>query len=255
MWSITSGQQEGVGRTDRIEEQLEKIQRQAMGVQEYLAEARLLRTVHERNGSGFQMGCFVECITSASFTAEGLTERLRRLVLENCLWEPVRETYGAGIVSLHGISVAYENEVLTVELPGLLPHRKNRYTDYLYKPVHLALKNWCGRRQKEGLEVPLYEQATVCFLHGYDKKLSMARVRDHDNIEEKQMVDALGMFFLVSDGGMYLNTYHASVQGDEDRTVLFLMHQEAFPRWISGMEEAKLISEKEVGERVENPTG
>ena len=30
-----------------------------------------------------------------------------------------------------------------------------------------------------------------------DKKLPGTRIRDHDNIEEKQVVDALGMYFLL----------------------------------------------------------
>lgn len=244
-----------MNRTERIEEQLEKIQRQAGSVQEYLAEARMMRSIHERSGSGFQMGCFMDCITAASYMAERLTEKLRCLVLEHCLWETEREAYGSGIVRLHGIQIAYEEGILMVELPCLLPHRKNRYTDYLYKPVHIALEDWCIRRQKQSLEIPLFEQATVCFLHVYDSRLPVSRIRDHDNIEEKQMVDALGMFFLVSDSGRYLNTYHATERGEGDRTFLFLMRQEDFPQWICRMEEGKSISKKESGNQEKNPTG
>ena len=85
MWSITKKLREGVNRTGQIEKQLEEIQRQAGGVQEYLAEARLLRTVQERSGSEFQKGCFMDCVTEASFMAEKLTGGLRRLVIEKCL--------------------------------------------------------------------------------------------------------------------------------------------------------------------------
>ena len=74
---------------------------------------------------------------------------------------------------------------------------------------------------------------------------SVARVRDHDNIEEKQMVDAMGMFFLVSDGGLYLDSYHTSTMGEEDRTYLFLMTQEHFPQWISSMKQEEIVSKKE----------
>lgn len=252
--SITKKHPKGGNKTERIDEELEIIQRQAGSMQEYLAEARLMKSVHERNGSGFQRSCFVNCITSASFLSERLTEKMRQLVIDNCIWEKEREAYGLGLVKLHGINVIYEKAVLKVELPSLLPHRKN-YTDYLYKPVYLALERWCVQQQKEGLEIPLFEQATVCFLHVYDKRRSPERIRDHDNIEEKQMLDALGMFFLVSDGGLYLNTYHTTVLGEEDQTCLFLMSQECFPQWICAMERKKTISKKEGGEKTINSIG
>lgn len=255
MWSITKSLWKGVNKTEQIEKQLEEIQRQAGGVQECLAEARMMRTAQERSGSAFQMSCFMDCVTEASFMAERLAGGLRRLVIENCLWKREREAYGLGLVKLHGIRVGYEAGILKVELPCLLPHRKNKYTDYLYKPVSMALENWCMRLQERGEKVPRFEQATVCFHHMYDRKQPAARVRDHDNIEEKQMVDALGMFFLVSDGGLYLDTYHTSSLGDEDRTCLFLMDQERFPQWICGKEQEGSISKKGRTWNVENPTG
>lgn len=117
------------------------------------------------------------------------------------------------------------------------------------------MENRCIRHQEQGEEVPQFERAAVCFLHVYDRKQSVARVRDHDNIEEKQMVDALGMFFLVSDGGLYLDTFHTSLLGEEDRTCLFLMDQEEFPQWIHRLEEDRKISKNETTWEGENPTG
>lgn len=242
-------------KTEQMEKQLEEVQRQAGGLQECLAEARLIRTAQGRSGSAFQMGCFMDCVMEASFMAERLAGGLRRLVIENCLWKREREAYGLGIVKIHGIQVGYESGILKVELPGLLPHRKSKYTDYLYKPVTLALENWCIRRQEQGEEIPQFERAAVCFLHVYDRKQSVARVRDHDNIEEKQMVDALGMFFLVSDGGLYLDTFHTSLLGEEDRTCLFLMGQEEFPQWIHRLGEDRKISKNQTAWGGENPTG
>lgn len=242
-------------KTEQMEKQLEEVQRQAGSLQECLAEARLMRTAQGRCGSAFQMGCFMDCVMEASFTAERLAGGLRRLVIENCLWKREREVYGLGIVKIHGIRVEYESGILKVELPGLLPHRKNKYTDYLYKPVTMALENWCIHCQGQGEEVPQFERAVICFLHVYDRKQSVARVRDHDNIEEKQMVDALGMFFLVSDGGLYLDTFHASLLGEEDKTCLFLMEPEKFPRWIQRLEEDRRISKNETAWEAQNPIG
>lgn len=242
-------------KTGQMEKQLEEVQRQAGSLQECLAEARLMRTAQGRSGSAFQLGCFMDCAMEASFMAERLAEKLRQLVIENCLWKREREAYGLGIVKIHGIRVEYGSGILKVELPSLLPHRKSKYTDYLYKPVTMALEDWCRRRQEQGEEVPQFERAAVCFLHVYDRKQPVARVRDHDNIEEKQMVDALGMFFLVSDGGLYLDTFHTSLLGEEDRTWLFLMKQEDFPQWIGRLEEGRRISKNESAFKIENSTG
>lgn len=255
MWNITKKPGKGVNKTELIEKQLEEVQRQAGSVQECLAEARLMRTVQERSGSKFQMGCLMECVTEASFLAERLTEGLRRLVIENCPQKRDWESYNLGIVELHGIRVEYEDGILKVELPSLLPHRKNKYTDYLYKPVTMALESWCLYRLEQREEIPFFERATVCFQHMYDRKQPGTRVRDHDNIEEKQMVDALGMFFLVSDGGIYLDTFHTSLLGEEDKTCLFLMEQELFPQWINRLEQSRNLSKKSDVRETENPTG
>lgn len=225
-----------------MDRQLEAIQRTAGAVQNYLAEASVMRGVHERNGSGFQMENFVACIQEASFCSEKLTGDLRRLVLENCIRKTEREFYGLELVKVHGIYVDYEDGILKAELPFLMPHRKHSYTDYLYKPFWIALEDWCRKRKAEGKELPDYEQATICFVHMYDDRFPTGRIRDHDNIEEKQIVDALGMFFLTSDSGLFLDTYHTTMLGDQDRTFLFLMDQERFAQWIFGQELPKMIS-------------
>lgn len=81
--------------------------------------------------------------------------------------------------------------------------------------------------------VPEYEKCTVCFMHLYDEKLPIARVRDHDNCEEKHVLDVISNFFLVSDGGLYLDTYHFTRMGEQDGTRIFIMDTSLFPEWIS----------------------
>lgn len=52
---------------------------------------------------------------------------------------------------------------------------------------------------------PEYMKCTVCFVHVYDETLPLGRVRDHDNYEEKHVLDVLANFFLKSDGGLYVD--------------------------------------------------
>lgn len=218
---------------DPIDKRFEEIQRMAGIMQEYLAEARAMKSMHERSESVFQLRQFLDCMVNASVSAEQLTERLRRLVFGSSLWEKQRRVYGKELVRIHKITVQFQEEILEVKLPCLLPHRKEAYTDFIYKPFYLALQDWCDMRVQQGKTVPIFDYATVCFFHEYDQSLPLGRVRDHDNIEEKQVVDALGTFFLTSDSGLYLNTYHTTLLGNEDCTRLYLMAQERFPGWIT----------------------
>lgn len=236
---------------------MENIQRMSGVMQEHLAEARNLKAAHERSLSEFQYGQFVECMMEASFCAERLTEKLRRLLVGTLFSRSQRADYQKELVKIHGISVKYEREkqILKVELPCLLPHRKSSYTDYIYKPLQLALQDWCFKQDQTGMEIPVFERAAVCFVHQYNRELPPTKIRDHDNIEEKQVVDALGMFFLVSDSGLYLDTYHTSRLGDRDRTLLFLMGQTVFPQWICHYDKSKDVSKKEPVRSAEKSTG
>lgn len=74
---------------------------------------------------------------------------------------------------------------------------------------------------------------TICFVHVYDETLPLARVRDHDNYEEKHVQDIITNFFLQSDSGLYTNTCHVTRMGEEDRTLLYVMDSSKFPAWIS----------------------
>ena len=66
----------------------------------------------------------------------------------------------------------------------------------------------------------------------YDSGLPLTRVRDHDNLEEKHILDVVGSFFLKTDSGLYLNSYHTTMLGKEDRTYLVIMENEKFPGWL-----------------------
>ncbi|MFR5631488.1 MAG: DUF6100 family protein [Monoglobales bacterium] len=216
----------------QINRQLDEAQRISSRVQEHLAEARNIKTLQERYASEFQYGLFREYITDASICAERLAEKVRRLVLESCTTAAEKGRYRGKLADVHQIKIRYVDHIIEAEIPFLLPHRKNAYTDYIYEPFHTQLYDWCMEWEREGKSVPIFHQATICFVHEYDRKLPKARIRDHDNMEEKQVVDAFGSFFLESDGGLYLDTYHTSRLGERDRTLLFLMKQEQFLEWI-----------------------
>ena len=185
---------------------------------------------------------------------EQMTER-SHMILDGDWPAEEKQRYRRQLIQSHRITVSYKDEIVKVMLPILLPHRKGTYSDYVYKPLYLALKDWCQLRLEQGESLPFYEKATICFQHMYDECLPKSRIRDHDNMEEKQVVDALGMFFLQSDGGLSLNTYHVTLISNQDRTVLFLMPQEWFPSWLQKENRGTDISKKSAVVSAENSTG
>ena len=85
---------------------------------------------------------------------------------------------------MHGITITYENEVLAVTLPSLLPKRRQRQSaEFLLDPLYFALEQYA----KENT-LPHYRECVVCFAQVYDQALPTRRVRDYDNLEEMQIL-------------------------------------------------------------------
>lgn len=75
--------------------------------------------------------------------------KLRRLSLEVVLDQVKYEKYQSELVAVHGIKIGYCDEILGIIMPVLIPHRKEQYTDYLYKPLYIAFKQWCIEQNQE----------------------------------------------------------------------------------------------------------
>lgn len=212
---------------------MDAAQKKAGEVEQKLAEGRSVLLTYRRQNTNVYYNDFTDMVLDAAKASESLTDSLRRLSLEVALEPQKYEDYKMDLVDIHGIEVLYEDGVLTITLPFLAPHRKGGYTDYLYKPLHLALQHWCVRQAEEGLAIPAYKKCTVCFLHLYDETLPLVRVRDHDNMEEKHVMDVVSNFFLVSDSGLYADTYHMTRMAADDRTKIYVMDSVVFPEWIA----------------------
>ena len=229
----------------KLKAQLDDAQKTAGGVEQNLAEARNILQAYARKSTNLRYTNFSEMVLESSKKAEYLTEKLRRLSLEVTLDTQKYERYKSDLAFIHGIEVEFDGEVLEVSLPVLVPHRKGNYTDFLYKPLYTALQHWCLKQAENNDILPQYEKCTVCFLHLYDETLPLARVRDHDNYEEKHILDVLTNFFLASDGGLYLDTYHVTRLDKQDRTKIYIMDSGVFPEWLGKFYPQKGIEKSE----------
>lgn len=218
-----------------MKKQLNEAQKLASDVERLLAESRNLVACYTRSHAESGYESLTDMVLEASKTGEKLTEKLRRLSLEVVLDDMKYEQYQSELVRIHGIEVAFSDGILEVTAPVLVPHRKESYTDYLYKPLHTAFWQWCRKRREENKEVPEFQKCTVCFLHLYDRELPLGRVRDHDNMEEKHVLDVVSNFFLVSDGGLHADTYHLTRMAERDATKIYVMDAGKFPLWVSAL--------------------
>lgn len=222
----------------KMQKQLDHVQQVAGEVEQRVAEARTILRSYIRKDRAADYGSMNDMVLEAAKSSEYLTERLRRLTLELTLDRHKYADYKQELVVIHGIEVEFLKEILEISMPVMVPHRKNGYTDFLYKPLYTALQHWCVKQAEQESIIPFFEYATVCFVHEYDKELPLARVRDHDNMEEKQILDVIDNFFLKSDSGKYVNTYHEIRMADKDRTRIYVMAQTDFSGWLLGRKTA-----------------
>ena len=145
--------------------------------------------------------------TDAALRAEKIACRLRHLIYSSTTICKGDYLTSAGIV--HGIEVVYEDGVLEVTLPGLLPKRKQRQnTEFLLDPFYFSLEQYAKEHP-----MPHFSDCVVCFTQVYDQCLSTRRIRDYDNLEEKQLLDVLSTFVMADDTGLLCDAYNTAALG------------------------------------------
>ena len=186
---------------------------------------------------------YSELATAAALRGERLTCALRQLA---SFPPPRRLRYLAKAVTAHGISVSIHDGILTIVLPCLLPRRQTgRNTAFLMDPIYFAFQEFVMAH------TPVqYPHSTVCFFHIYDAALHR-QIRDYDNLEYKQVLDAAALFFLPDDSGDCCDVYHTSCSGLEDQTRIYIMEAGRFPDWLKQQNGAQGDVGK-IGESPEN---
>lgn len=176
--------------------------------------------------------------TDAALRAERIACRLRHLIYSSTSIQKGEYLQSASVAQ--GISIAYENGVLEVTLPGLLPKRRQRQSsEFLLDPLYFALEQYAKEQP-----LPHCRNCVVCFAQVYDQTLPTRRVRDYDNLEEKQLLDLLSTFVMADDTGLLCDAYNTTELGEQDCTKIFVMEKKRFPQWLAERKESlKTISD------------
>lgn len=164
--------------------------------------------------------------TDAALRGELITCRLRHLIYSTTSIKKSEYLASAGVVQ--GIEIKCEDGILEINLPCLLPKRKQRKsTEFLIDPLYFTLSSYAANHK-----LPSFEHCVVCFSHIYDKELPARRARDYDNLELKQILDVVSAFVMLDDTGLLCDAYNTTELGESDCTRITVMGKERFAEWL-----------------------
>ena len=130
---------------------------------------------------------------------------------------------------MQGMIIREYPDMLEIEVPCLFLKRKQRLSsEYLTDPLYYMLDQYTDTHP-----IKKYTDCVVCFIHEYDRELPDRRIRDYDNIEQKQILDVIAAFVLKDDSGICCDSYNSTALADEDKTRIFIMPRERFCTWLA----------------------
>lgn len=165
--------------------------------------------------------------TDAALRAEQIACRLRHILYASTNVQ--KEEYLTSAALMQGIDIQYNDGIMEITLPSLLPKRRRRpSSEFLLDPFHAALSQYAREHP-----MPQFKHCVVCFSNIYDRELPERRVRDYDNLEVKQYLDAVAAWLLIDDGGLFCDVHHTTELGEADCTRMFIMDTDRFPAWLA----------------------
>lgn len=168
--------------------------------------------------------------TEAALRAEKIACRLRSLLFAST-GVPKRE-YLLKASEEHGIEIGYEDGILEVTLPRLLPKKKTRQSSlFLTEPLHAALEQYA-----EEHPMPRFRECVICISHVYGHDLPDWCLLDYDNLQQKQILDTVALYVMLDDSGLLCDAYNTTELGEKDCTRIYVMEKGRFGKWLSERE-------------------
>ena len=170
--------------------------------------------------------------TEAALRAEKIACQLRSLLFAST--NLPKGEYLAKAGETHGIGISYEDGILSVSLPRLLPKKKGRQSSlFLLDPLGAALAEYAKERT-----LPRFRECVVCISHVYNHDLPECSLPDYDNLQQKQLLDMIALYVMADDNGLLCDAYHTTELGEEACTRVYVMEKKCFADWLSRRENA-----------------
>lgn len=176
--------------------------------------------------------------TDAALRAEKIACRLRGLIY---VTTSIRKAdYLVSASMIYGIEIHYEDGIIEVTLPSLLPKKKQkRSSEFLLDPLHFALDRYAEQNM-----LPKFRECVVCISHIYDHELPSRRIPDYDNLQQKQLLDTIATYVMTDDSSLLCDAYNTTELGEKDCTRISIMEKNRFAGWLTERENSlKSISD------------
>ena len=125
-----------------------------------------------------------------------------------------------------GIEIHKEGKSVVIDLPELLPGKKERETNYVGAPLIHQFEKIC---QTEDLKIK--ERVVISIVHVYNNELKKTRCYDYDNLEGKRIIDIITQYVLVDDSPEFCDVYHTVEIGKTNKTRIIVMPKTEFEKF------------------------
>lgn len=169
-------------------------------------------------------------VLETALLSEKVTCKLRSLVYASTTIR--KPEYLSQAAETQAVQVGYQEEILSITLPRLLPRRSGKYSSlFLTDPIHSALDRFSSNQP-----LPKFRECTVCIVHEYDCSCCDRPFFDFDNLQQKQLIDTIAAHVLTDDNALLCDVFCTSQPGGEDRTKVFIMAKNRFSQCLTARE-------------------
>jgi len=156
--------------------------------------------------------------------AERFACRVRELVSDTVFNN--RQEFMLDISKSQGITIEKEEEWVKIVMPFLLPKRRVTHScSFITIPLKYAISSFINKTR-----IRRFDNCVVCFRNIYT--LNGKVIRDHDNIEAKQVLDEIATYLLVDDTGLLCSNIYTTSIGEFEQTEVYVIPKENFEKWL-----------------------
>lgn len=134
------------------------------------------------------------------------------------------------LLDIMPVEIGYTDERwFCIRMPMLLPKKESKASrEYLNSWLYPVLSDYFCK-----LNTPVVRRCVIIYRHVYEYGRAKRMYRDHDNIEIKQVTDAIAMYLMIDDTPSMCSHYHCSAKGKTSCTEVYVVSKEDFAKWLA----------------------